>query len=397
MIKEKNILNITALGVFLLLWGPQAFLIAGENGKYLVLFFGVFLLLLASLKRKFQKQEIRFYVFSFSFYMVYLLIAFIQDQKTTDTLSLTFGIINFFLLCAGYSLGLKNYTNLKLSNKIITLISVLAFVGTLKFIQLQTNYTIGFVDRGIGDSVLNPVGVAYSNSLLILFLYWLFKNTEKKILKYIISLSFLLAFFVLISTLSRGALLFTISILIINYFKGVKQFVLFLVKFFKLSLIISFLALIVFFVSQNFDFLKIKIDGILERFSQIFTFLDKNEGDLSISGRRDYYNIFKEEFQNFIFFGQYGYTPYPHNQFLEIIMRWGLFGVPLLFFSINKFLISLKLLYSKNLIKNNMLFLMTFLFVFSYLQSMSSLSLEMNRTLWLGFGFISSNKFSHKD
>mgnify|MGYP007020175177 CR=1 FL=1 len=70
-------------------------------------------------------------------------------------------------------------------------------------------------------------------------------------------------------------------------------------------------------------------------------------------------------------------------------MRWGIiFGAPLLILIVRNFFKCLKLLVKNFAIKPlNKLFI--FCFLFAFLQSMSSMSLEMNRMLWLGLGVVS--------
>ena len=76
-----------------------------------------------------------------------------------------------------------------------------------------------------------------------------------------------------------------------------------------------------------------------------------------------------------------------NNQYLEILVRFGLLGIPLLVFSlfvigqfINSFLLKKKQ-------KDFELALISAIFLFAYLSSLSSLNLEMNRAMWLGLGY----------
>ncbi|MNG14382.1 hypothetical protein D3C84_981280 [compost metagenome] len=99
---------------------------------------------------------------------------------------------------------------------------------------------------------------------------------------------------------------------------------------------------------------------------------------------------FFENIGDVILIGKERYVPYPHNQFIEIIMRWGLFlGLPLFVFSIRNFIRALILLLKKGNI-SPFVNLILFIFIFSFFQSLSSMSLEMNRTLWFGFGFLAA-------
>ena len=169
IVNEKNILNYTVLGVFLLLWSTQASLLAGEIARYGSLFFGLFFVATILFKRKFLRREIRFFTICFLFLIGYVMIAIIQEQDTIDILQLSFFFINFILLCVGYSLGLKSNLNLKISKRIIFIITFLAIIGSLKFLQLQaTTFAEGIIDRYSEGNHLSAIGIAYVNSLLIL-------------------------------------------------------------------------------------------------------------------------------------------------------------------------------------------------------------------------------------
>ena len=110
--------------------------------------------------------------------------------------------------------------------------------------------------------------------------------------------------------------------------------------------------------------------------------------DVSTSSRQIYWQHYLSTIEDWILFGERGYTGYPHNQWLEILVRFGFLGVPLLFFSIFLFVIlGINTLF-KRITPDLEYTVITVLFVFGYLQSMTSLSLHQNRVLWLGFGYI---------
>ena len=102
----------------------------------------------------------------------------------------------------------------------IFIITFLIIIGQLKLFQFTaTLFAQGITDR-VNDDILNPIGIAYLNSLLILLLFWLFKNAANKTLKFLITISMLLTLFVLISTLSRASMLFLVIIFMLYNFRG---------------------------------------------------------------------------------------------------------------------------------------------------------------------------------
>ena len=86
---------------------------------------------------------------------------------------------------------------------------------------------------------------------------------------------------------------------------------------------------------------------------------------------------------------------YPHNQWLEILVRYGLLGVPLLLFSI--------FVFSKTMVRGLFgryhlspeWYFMALIFIFAYLQSLTSLRLDVNRVLWLGLGYMCGYAYLH--
>ena len=109
--------------------------------------------------------------------------------------------------------------------------------------------------------------------------------------------------------------------------------------------------------------------------------------DRSTQNRFDLYMHFLNRTHEWFLIGDKNLSFYPHNQFLEIFVRFGLFGIPLFIVSIYgafKFHICN---FGKKFRSEEFVF-MSMLFAFSYLQSQSSLGLDINRTLFLSLGFM---------
>ena len=110
--------------------------------------------------------------------------------------------------------------------------------------------------------------------------------------------------------------------------------------------------------------------------------------DLSTSSRQYYWYYYYSTLKEWFILGEQGYRGYPHNQWLEIFVRFGFLGLPLFFTSIFLFIrLGVDTLFQR--FRPDIEYsLITALFVFGYMQSMTSLSLHVNRVLWLGFGYI---------
>jgi O-antigen ligase len=100
------------------------------------------------------------------------------------------------------------------------------------------------------------------------------------------------------------------------------------------------------------------------------------------------WHSYASTFEQWIVFGEKGYVGYPHNQWVEILARFGLLGIPMLVMSIVLFCRVCWDVVTRKIHPDVEFSLIAILFVYSYLQSMSSLSLQVNRALWLGFGYL---------
>jgi len=377
----------------MLVWSTNAYFLFGNSLKYFSLLIGFLSIVWGGVKIKKPNRFYNFFGISICLYILYLLLAHLNHQKTLESQNILFSVVCYVLLLVGYLYGCSKISTVYLKNRYKLLFSILVILGSLAFYLNQTAYLISSSEgmRDLGDENLNPVGLAYSHSLLVIFLFWIFEQTNNRIVKGVVCLSIFSAFMVVISTLSRGAIVFLIIFFIIFYFRGIKLNSRILLSGLKglIGLVVLFTA--VFFMTKENEFIQLKFEALSHRFETLFGYTSSNVEDLSAVAREDVYVYFFNNLSEFTL-GQYNYSYYPHNQFLEILMRWGLFGLPLLFFSLIVFKKGVKYFKKDFLKKNPVFFLVVSLFLFSYLQSMTSMNLEMNRMLWFGFGFIFSFK-----
>jgi O-antigen ligase len=241
------------------------------------------------------------------------------------------------------------------------------------------------------DSDINAIGLAYTNSIVFFILYYfLIYYQLKKWVRGMVILSMCSTIFLIFSTQSRGALIYIALILLINNFyrlKSMKN----IMKFLAYFIVFVLLATVFYFeVIKSMPSLENKVDGAIDRFSLLSKVGAGTDVkvDQSAYQRTLFIKQFFDNLSDIILFGQDNYKPYPHNQFLEIIMRWGIFfGMPLLFVSISSFFRSVKILMKGKKI-NPFINMAILLFAFAFLQSLSSMSLDVNRILWFGLGFI---------
>lgn len=394
--KANTRTNLLILGLFFQVWAINGFFVGGNTLKLALLGIGFMLIIATVFTLPKNVKFVRFTFIAFVLFLSYMTIAILMNANTTDKLTVVFDIICFFLLLSGYLIvnNLKYFS--KASPKVIILITLLTLLGVFMYLKYQSvlsdsNLNSRSVVESGNDSDINAIGLAYTNSIVFFILYYFLVYYQlKKGVLWMVILSMCSTIFLIFSTQSRGALIYITLILLINNFyrlKSMKN----IMKFFAYFIVFVLLGLVFYFeVIKSVPSLENKVDGAIDRFSLLSKVGAGNDVkvDQSAYQRTLFIKEFFDDLSNIIFFGQDNYKPYPHNQFLEIIMRWGIFfGMPLLFISISSFFKSVRILIGGEKIEPfiNMAVL---LFAFAFLQSLSSMSLDVNRILWFGLGFI---------
>ncbi|MEO5893096.1 MAG: hypothetical protein ABIQ31_22795 [Ferruginibacter sp.] len=388
-------INLLVVGLFFLVWSVNGFFIGGNTVKMFLLLSGFALIIATSFNFLKDIKFIKFVVFTLVMLLSFWFIAYIQDQYTLKTSIIVFDMICYLLLLCGYLMGRNIQRFGKLNNRVILLLSVLTILGVFMYVKFQsvlelsaTQTNRAVIEEG-DDNVINVIGIAYTNAIIFFVLYHILTTYKPRgWLRTTVFFSMIATFFLIFSTQSRGAIIYIILILLLDNFyrftalKNIFKIILsvIFITFFTLALYIQ--------VIDSFPVLGDKMEGALSRFASLQKLTDNVQADQSSYERTLLIQDFYSNIGSIIVFGQQKYTPYPHNQFLEIIMRWGIFfGLPVLIFSVLNFLKSLQILL-KRITFSPLLNLIVLLFLFSFLQSMSSMSLEMNRILWLGLGFL---------
>ena len=372
------------LGIFLMLYATNGYLIFGEIGKFTCLILGVFFILRSVLISK--SAPIGFFLLlkSFIYFMILLFISFVLNQQTVTTTNILFDLVCFSLFVLGACVGEWKITHLEISKKLKILMCLLIIYGNYMFYAIQFSFVSGnAISREFADETLNPIGVAYAQAQLFFLFFFMLKNETNLLLRFLNLGSLLSIVLVIIITESRGPVVFLILSLIFIYFKKIK------IIFSKKSILtISILFLIFSFVFSRNHLIRSKVETTVDRFELAFNFLsNKNNTDSSLRDRQNLQNVFFENYDQ-MYLGYENYKPYPHNQFIEIFMRFGFFGLPLYVLSITSFINCVKLISRDKTLKDSIGYLIMIVFLFTYLQSMSSLTLDNNRMMWFGFGFL---------
>jgi O-antigen ligase len=385
--KQNIKVNFFLLGLFLLLWATNAYLIFGNLGKYTSLSLGVLLLLTSVINKKIDLKILRVALVSFFVLIFYIMLSYFQDQVTFKLLNISFNFVNLFLFILGFILSEREKHEIKISRLVIIFISILSIISSYFYYINQVSLNLETGVRGLGDDNLNAIGVAYVHAQLLILIIWFLLRKNSFFIKWLLIIASISILIVLLITESRGPLLFLALILFLLFFKNIFK----IIKFRNLLSTLSIILTI--FIAFNTTLIQNKIQAVTQRFAVLVVSSSiKNIEDRSVSARIEKQSFFFNNYDK-MFFGMYKYSPYPHNQFIEIFMRWGVFGIPIFIISILSFINAIRFYRRQNKNKSSLDFLLLLLFVFCYLQSMTSLSLDNNRLLWMGFGlFLNKHK-----
>lgn|GEM_PF-1484928 len=392
---SKNSLGSLLLGLFLILWSVNGYFIGGNAFKYLILFGGLSLVFYININRSLAKTRnwFNFLVFVFLIGLSYYIKAIIQTQEVTTLVLTIFGFINLLLLTTGYLIG-QNWAKFKnISIRQVYIIIFLTIIGGSFFFVFQNalyseSAEVSRSVAGDEEGGVNVIGIAYTNALIVIIIFNIIRHLPqmKKFQFYLLVICMFLSSFVIMQTQSRGALIYLILIIIISSIYNFKaiNLILYLKKF--IVYLIVFIVAIIILVKVS-PSAELAFEGLFKRLENLFNFFGGTNIDNSALARENMYEAFFNNYHEYLFFGQRGYVPYPHNIFIETIQRFGLIlGIPFFFILLLSVFTSFRHLLGKNRILVLDIFCMIFLF--SFFQSLSSMSLEMNRSLWLSMGVV---------
>ncbi len=378
------------------MYGSQSFhIIFGNIGRYALLIVGFMCVLIAVFRRSGLRWIQRNFLFIFlsSIYLIVLLtLSFAREHDIFNARNMVFIGICYGMFIAGYLLAREPTRDGEWSDSITMMFCVgsciLASYGFLEYVKI-----ISFIEvrRDLGISELHPVGVAYASMILFIVYLYMIVTTKRVISKPLYTIAIGMTILIIITTESRGAVLSGIlSLCIVVY-------ILFANKLLKVNAKIFFTVVSAFllgspiavYLFRNNYVLSEKLDALFFRFQTLFeSFAGESGIDLSSDLRMNIYDYYFSNPELWIFFGEKYYYFYPHNQWLEILVRFGLLGLPLLGFSLYIMGKSLSKAFSGKYEMSSEWYLIMFIFLFSYIQSMTNANLEINRTLWLGFGYL---------
>ena len=388
MILRLKRIESVLLGMLLLSSATSMYLVLGETGKFLSLVFGLLFVVVGSISiRHFGKLHNTVLLMSL-IYIIYIFQSFLLSQPTTSFQSIIFSLVNLILFISGFSLS--KAINLTTPRHVFVFgMMIFVILNAIVYLKYRTSYaTMNSINRVV-DEYLNPIGIAYYHSVILLMVFSLSIAIAGKYIRALCYLIMSVELIVILSTLSRGPLLYVISVILLFVVGSI----------FRRGLTIRTLGRILsglVFLSIAFNILlgysvqlSLLWESFMDRFMLIFDYLLGNVEERSIDERSNYFKVVFENWQEMLF-GYSNYKPYPHNFFLETYMRFGILALPLMLRSITLFIVTLISIRRFSYSKDIWLLIFPLIFLYTFLQSMTSMSLENNRFLWLSAGYMSS-------
>ncbi|RIW11791.1 hypothetical protein D0X99_20225, partial [Algoriphagus lacus] len=282
------------LGIFLLSFATNAYVLFGPLGKYSSLFLGFFLIWYGVPKFLNFIYTLNFSFFSLIYFSL-LMIFEILGNHEISILNFVFFIICFLLFLCGFCLSKIDLKLIKYNRlNFFCIIPFLTIVGSVSLLLYQ--YSLindeSLTYRGYGDeSDLNAVGVSFVSGLIFIINYSVFisLNLRSKFVKFIFVSALISSLAVMISTLSRGSILFLIVLSLIYLYNLRKS-----INYSIFNFISIFTGIILLFtIFFNFiPFLKFRMESIFNRFYSLMEFSKDASSDLSSLERTNYYTFF---------------------------------------------------------------------------------------------------------
>lgn len=377
-------------GLILLHWSQPVTLVSGKHIGLACLAFGFLLILVCTFWRGRFIPEGTTLIGGSVCYAALLMVnsVMLEHAFISNPLAVTFHLIVISLFICGFVLGATrgHVPQLPTSGTHVIMAAIAIGLSIAFARQLQASESYGI--RGFGDVGLNPNGVAYVIMCLgLIFLVLAIKDTSP-LSRALCSGAAAATMVLVLGCASRGAVLWgTIVGMLLLVVQRISRST--MGRVLQVLALILVAGLVVTYAARRFPVLQGRIDQLKYRFTSIIEDIENSQiSDMSINARKNQMQYYRHIASDWWLRGLPGYRRYPHNQWMEIAVRFGMLGVPFLIFSLWSITKALqRMIRGGPTLSREELAVYT-LFVFAYLQSMSSLALQVNRVLFLGFGYI---------
>ncbi len=292
------------------------------------------------------------------------------------------------LLFAGYALGNARVNSVRgFSGWALVPAAIVSIVCLFFMWRFLGSVGVSGAERSYGDTELNPISVAYYNSVLFTGYSVLMIGANRMIPRAVFGVGAGLSALMVATSGSRGAVIWVLvtalvfaPILARRVLAGAKQLTL-------LGGALAIAGLGGFVLAKGGGDALERVDVLVKRSQSLYYSITEGEADISTNARELMWGYYTRHPQVAWPFGEAGYAGYPHNQYIELYARFGLVGLVFALLSLLLFSRILLHVWRTRRDPDWESIVLFSVFVFAYLQSMTSMSLEMNRVLWLGFGY----------
>ena len=382
------------IGLATLHWSQAMYFVGGQSARMGSLVVGFGLIVGAAFLRAGGQigKYLPFVVLTGSYFILLAMLTRFQDHAIWyDRQQQIFTVVCLFLFWSGYILAREKRHDFVSANQLSLVgLGFLALLCLMRFLEFVKLISFEGSARGFGDTTLNAVGVAFANTclgLVFLVMAILNKNLLRKALYLLVACA---ASFVVFSSASRGSIIWgslaMVFFFALNRHRGYLTGRSLLVALLSMLLILPGLVVL---YEANYAIAE-RVDILIDRFTQLFDLFRKYGGDSdrSIGARQYMWSSYLSTIDQWIIFGEKRQNGYPHNQWLEIFVKFGLLGIPMFLMSIILFFKVSWSAVREKLHPDVEFSIIATLFMFGYLSSLSSLSLQVNRVMWLGFGYL---------
>lgn len=374
-------MGLILLGICLVMANPGFGSVAIRYG---VIFLGMVLVTWGS-SRVFATERVSALLMGGLFIAVVIVEAmlFVNQENSRGLTKLLFRIMCYIFVLGGVSsaLAMRRGRGVDLGVMAAVVPFIVLFSALRSLVAGYAN-ALGGAGRIVTSEEFHPVGICYSYGLLAVVMFVIVMHETRLIVRICAVAAMVASVLVMLNTGSRGgvlSLLLSLALYIgCTLLRSNLRRRMRLIAVLGLVFGVALMASLVLGAGDQLAFLQ-------HRFDRAFNYWNE---DNSILARENTLRFYAERFSYWWFGGYYGYTgiPYPHNILVELWLRFGLIG----------FLGCVGLLWMGwklvgivwNASSNGPAMLLVLPAFFNFINAQTNLSLEFNRWLYLGVGFV---------
>ena len=326
-----------------------------------------------------------------AFTVYFLCHAYVRQHQIFDTQNLLFWIINVILFVFGFALP-KLETDLRnIPTWMLLIAAILALASAVVFLGAsgKTSLNTGAVQRELDiEGAMTPVGLAVNFGYVAAACAAVAMVLPGLLWRLIWSAAALAAMAAVLSTGSRGPLLWFAVLVVILFSSGARSVGAKVARLTLVCLVVGAVFGLGYAVSQQLAGQPHE-SRIAFGLARVFGTLEANSMVGTLSDRDLIWNDLEHRMNEWMVFGDTGYltAEYPHNQLLEWVYRYGLVGLIAAAVSLAAFFRALFLAFATRS-RVSLSFVVLALFLFNWLISMFSTNLDSARFLFAGFGLL---------